>query len=68
MAHTYTLQTTTLTVPPSRLPQLFEMIGLWHTRARTRRQLLSLEDHRLDDLGLTRKECLAEARKPFWKS
>ena len=43
------------------------MISVWQARARQRRQLAQLEDHRLKDLGLTREEAMAQAAKPFWK-
>ncbi len=34
--------------------------------ARQRRVLARLDDVALADIGLTRKEALAEARRPFW--
>jgi uncharacterized protein YjiS (DUF1127 family) len=44
-----------------------DLLLIWHERARQRRQLLSLNDHMLRDLGLTRADVLAEASKPFWR-
>ncbi len=41
---------------------LFSMIGL----ARQRRALRALDDHQLDDIGITKAEADAEARRPFW--
>jgi uncharacterized protein YjiS (DUF1127 family) len=32
-----------------------------------RQQLLELDDHMLDDIGLTREQAIEMARKPFWK-
>jgi uncharacterized protein YjiS (DUF1127 family) len=39
----------------------------WQDRARQRRQLLSLGDRALMDLGRSRAEAEAEAGKPFWR-
>ena len=36
----------------------------WHRRARCRRQLLTLNDRMLADIGLSR----VEAAKPFWQA
>ena len=36
-------------------------------RSRERQDLLRLDDEALKDIGLTRKQAKAEARKPFWK-
>jgi uncharacterized protein YjiS (DUF1127 family) len=44
-----------------------DLLLTWHARARQRRQLLSLSDHMLRDLGLTRADVMAEASKPFWR-
>ena len=34
---------------------------------RSRRQLLALDSRALKDIGISRADALAEARKPFWK-
>ena len=60
-------------VPRSALPHpvtfagLRQVFGLWLRRARTRRQLDSLSDHELRDLGLERGTADREALRPFWK-
>jgi uncharacterized protein YjiS (DUF1127 family) len=36
-------------------------------RQRQRRELLDLDDHLLNDIGVSRQEAVWEARKPFWK-
>ena len=36
------------------------------TVQRQRRQLLELDDHILDDIGLTRSEAHTEAHEPMW--
>jgi uncharacterized protein YjiS (DUF1127 family) len=40
---------------------------MWHGRARQRRQLRSLSDRMLRDIGLTRGDVMAESSKPFWR-
>ncbi|MBC8240815.1 MAG: DUF1127 domain-containing protein [Alphaproteobacteria bacterium] len=38
----------------------------WQDRAAQRRALAELDQHALQDIGVSRREALAEARKPFW--
>ena len=45
----------------------FETLWLWQTRAEERVHLLALDDHVLQDIGVTRADAEAEARKPFWR-
>ena len=45
-----------------------ELLMVWHERARQRRQLQSLNDHMLHDLGLGRGDVAAETGKPFWRA
>ena len=42
-------------------------IGFMHERWQQRQYLLQLDDRLLADIGLSRREALKEARKPFWK-
>jgi uncharacterized protein YjiS (DUF1127 family) len=44
-----------------------DLLLIWHQRSRDRRQLESLSDHMLRDIGLTRADVFAEASKPFWR-
>jgi len=44
------------------------LLRAWMDRSRQRRALASLEAHRLNDIGKTRDEALAEADKPFWRA
>jgi uncharacterized protein YjiS (DUF1127 family) len=44
-----------------------ERLLTWRERTRQRRQLQSLSDHMLRDLGLGRADVEAEAGKPFWR-
>jgi len=41
-------------------------IGRWHELARQRRQLASLSDNALHDLGLSRADIASETERPFW--
>jgi uncharacterized protein YjiS (DUF1127 family) len=45
-----------------------DLLLIWQQRARDRRQLESLSDYMLRDIGLTRADVYAEASKPFWRS
>jgi len=68
MAYTNTLRTPTLRLPEQRIvTQLIELCTFWLRRARTRRQLLLLEEYRLHDLGLTSSQAATEGRKKFWQ-
>jgi len=40
----------------------------WQERHRQRRELLSLDDHLLKDIGITRVEAENEGYKPFWRA
>ena len=44
-----------------------EMLDYWMERSRTRRQLRALDDHALEDVGLTRKQAITESGKYFWQ-
>jgi uncharacterized protein YjiS (DUF1127 family) len=44
------------------------MINLWRCRCRMRRELASLDDRALADIGLTRADQWCECRKPFWRT
>ncbi|MBT5898065.1 MAG: DUF1127 domain-containing protein [Rhodospirillaceae bacterium] len=43
------------------------LVVVWRNRARQRRRLAALDDHLLDDLGLSRADVAAECAKPFWR-
>ena len=51
-----------------RLAAAFALIGTWHDRARQRRELSRLDERLLRDIGVSRYDALAEARKPFWRA
>ncbi len=45
---------------------LARRLAAWVELHRQRRQLLSLSDHMLHDLGLSRADAEGEATRPFW--
>jgi uncharacterized protein YjiS (DUF1127 family) len=44
------------------------LLAVWRQRARTRQDLLRLNDHYLRDIGLTRHQIMMEFAKPFWRA
>lgn len=42
-------------------------ICLWQQRARSRRELLWLDERQLQDIGIDRQAAVEEAHKPFWR-
>ena len=44
----------------------FSTLHVWRDRAVTRRQLATLDQRMLADIGLPAAEALREAHKPFW--
>jgi uncharacterized protein YjiS (DUF1127 family) len=42
------------------------MLFAWHERACQRRELLTLSDRELHDIGLSRADAVGEGDKPFW--
>ena len=51
----------------SRLIKAADAFLIWYDRARERQALLSMDDHMLRDIGLSRADIWDEARKPFWQ-
>ncbi|MEM6587816.1 MAG: DUF1127 domain-containing protein [Pseudomonadota bacterium] len=60
------LQTRPLTPFASTLLQFVVLCVAWSERRRTRIALSKLDDHQLQDVGLTRTAADREARLPFW--
>jgi uncharacterized protein YjiS (DUF1127 family) len=53
-----------------RLPRWSELRALiieWRQRARSRYELMMLDDRELSDMGLTRMDASNECDKPFWQ-
>jgi uncharacterized protein YjiS (DUF1127 family) len=71
MERAMSMMNLTLTAVRSRrLPQWNELRMLlieWRQRARSRLQLMSLDDRELWDMGLTRMDAVNEANKPLWE-
>jgi len=59
-----TLQANCQPKPRSILAAIGHMIAVAHQR----RQLLALEDHLLDDIGVSRQEAQAESREAIWNA
>jgi uncharacterized protein YjiS (DUF1127 family) len=49
------------------LERAADRVLAWQERAQQRRQLETLSDHMLRDIGLTRADVLAESTKRFWQ-
>lgn len=47
--------------------QLHAQLRVYRERRRSRRQLLTLDDRLLNDIGITRAQARKEGRKAFWK-
>jgi uncharacterized protein YjiS (DUF1127 family) len=45
-----------------------ECLSLWLGRARQRRQLATLDDRLLADIGISRCDVMRECDKPFWEA
>ncbi len=54
--------------PTGGLAALITISALWIARSRQRRQLLTLDDRMLADIGISSADADAEARKPFWQA
>lgn len=52
----------------SDVQALWAVLKLWRARQHARRQLQDMDDRLLNDIGMTRKQVVAEARKPFWRA
>ena len=52
----------------ARVVALPDALYDWQQRARTRRQLMAMDDRLLRDMGISRYDALREGRKPFWRN
>jgi uncharacterized protein YjiS (DUF1127 family) len=46
---------------------LIETLSRWIVRRHQRKALSELDEHSLNDVGLSREQASCEAAKPFWK-
>jgi len=61
---------TVTSIRSRRLPSWSELQSVfveWRQRARSRSELMMLDDRELWDMGLTRMDADNEAAKPFWQ-
>jgi uncharacterized protein YjiS (DUF1127 family) len=49
------------------LERAADLLLTWQERSQQRRELETLSDHMLRDIGLSRADVMAEATKPFWE-
>ncbi|CAK0777760.1 hypothetical protein CCP2SC5_70028 [Azospirillaceae bacterium] len=45
-----------------------ETIEVWHERVVTRRCLAGMDEHQLQDIGLSSGDAIREYEKPFWRA
>ncbi|RVT86593.1 DUF1127 domain-containing protein [Rhodobacteraceae bacterium CCMM004] len=65
MTPSRTLGSARVGAPRSRMSLLARILGLADLQ-RSRARLATLDDHILNDIGLTRDDAEAEARRPLW--
>jgi uncharacterized protein YjiS (DUF1127 family) len=51
---------------PGLLSRLADLLWQWRHRAESRGRIAEMSDYHLRDIGMTRLDAAAEARKPFW--
>jgi uncharacterized protein YjiS (DUF1127 family) len=44
-----------------------DLVAEWQARARSRRELMALDDRTLQDIGVSRGDAYMEYSKPFWR-
>lgn len=54
--------------PAFSVASCYKLVLLWQRRSTTRRQLQSLSDAQLLDIGISREEAVKEAGKAFWEN
>lgn len=51
----------------NRIFRILEVVEEWLARRRQRLDLAGLDEHLLEDLGLSRADVAREVGKPFWR-
>ena len=65
MARISALNTSFATSAPTG--SFMDTLNAWYIRWQERRELASLDQRALDDIGLSRGDVLTEISKPFWR-
>lgn len=63
-----TAQRAQITSSAGTVAHLVERFYAWRERSRSRRDLMRLNEHQLQDIGLSRVDAEAEWQKPFWRA
>jgi uncharacterized protein YjiS (DUF1127 family) len=58
----------TLISPLKAVMSLYYLLVIWNSRWQERQHLRDLDEHILQDIGLSCDEVWQEARKPFWRA
>jgi uncharacterized protein YjiS (DUF1127 family) len=53
---------------PSVVSRLWKSMSTWRNRSVMRQHLLNMNDHMLQDIGLTRGDAMREANKHLWEN
>ena len=53
-------------ITPHRRPNLIAVLRTWISLARQRRDLATLSDAQLDEIGVSAHEAQTEANRPIW--
>ena len=53
-------------VHPSFLPLIIVAVRRWQINYYSRKALLQLDQHQLNDIGISDSQAMKEGRKPFW--
>lgn len=48
--------------------RLIDLLCTWQRRSIDRKRMLTISDHILADIGISRIDLMREAAKPFWKA
>lgn len=67
LAHKAFGNTLNLPSPLEALLRFYRLTGIWTRRSQERLHLKELDDHLLQDLGLSREQVEREISKPFWR-
>ncbi|WP_374370155.1 DUF1127 domain-containing protein [Dongia sp.] len=62
-----TAQRAQITSSAGTLALLVTGFQAWRERSRSRRDLMRLSEHQLQDIGLSRLDAETEWQKPFWQ-